>query len=74
MRCLVTDQLVLSRAPEGPLSTYIRPFADLLSAQGYAPKSIHRQVHLAACFTERPVLRGDVFGLGVGLLHVLPLL
>jgi integrase/recombinase XerD len=55
MRCLVTDQLVLSRAPEGPLSTYIRPFADLLSAQGYAPKSIHRQVHLAACFTERPV-------------------
>jgi integrase/recombinase XerD len=52
MRCLITDQLVLSQAPEGPLSAYIRPFADLLSAQGYAPKSIHRQVHLAACFSH----------------------
>jgi integrase/recombinase XerD len=51
MRCVITDQLVLSRAPEGPLSAYIRPFADLLSAQGYALKSMHRQVHLAACFS-----------------------
>ena len=48
MRCVITDQRVLSRAPEGPLSAYIRPFADLLSAQGYALKSMHRQVHLAA--------------------------
>jgi site-specific recombinase XerD len=52
MRCVITDQLVLSRAPEGPLSAYIRPFADLLSAQGYALKSMHRQVHLAACFSH----------------------
>jgi site-specific recombinase XerD len=64
MRCLITDQLVLSRAPEGPLSAYIRPFADLLSARGYAPKSIHRQVHLAACFSHW--LQGQ----GVALPHV----
>lgn len=52
MRYLITDRLVLSRTPEGPLSAYIKPFADLLSAQGYALKSIHRQVHLAACFSH----------------------
>lgn len=64
MRCVITDQLVLSRAPEGPLSAYIRPFADLLSAQGYALKSIHRQVHLAACFSHW--LKGQ----GVALPHL----
>ncbi len=52
MKCVITDQLVLSRAPEGPLSGYVGPFADFLSAQGYALKSIHRQVHLAACFSQ----------------------
>jgi integrase/recombinase XerD len=51
MRCMITDQVVLSRTPEGPLSAYIKPFADLLSAQGYALQSIHQQVHLAACFS-----------------------
>jgi site-specific recombinase XerD len=49
---MITDQLVLSRTPEGPLSAYIKPFADWLSAQGYALQSIHRQVHLAACFSR----------------------
>ncbi|ETW96035.1 MAG: integrase [Candidatus Entotheonella gemina] len=52
MRCVITDQIVLSQAPEGPLSVYVGPFAELLSAQGYALKSIHRQVHLAACFSQ----------------------
>src|SRR5262249_41564015 len=37
------------RAPEGPLSVYVGPFADFLSAQGYGLKSIHRQGQLAAC-------------------------
>jgi site-specific recombinase XerD len=49
---MITDQLVLSRTPEGPLSAYIKPFADWLSAQGYALQSMHRQVHLAACFSR----------------------
>jgi site-specific recombinase XerD len=52
MKCVITDQLVLSRAPEGPLSAYVGPFAEFLSAQGYALKSIHRQVHLTACFSQ----------------------
>jgi len=52
MRCVINDQIVLSRAPEGPLSAYIGPFADFLSIQGYALKSIHRQVYLAACFSR----------------------
>jgi hypothetical protein len=52
MKCVITDQIVLSRAPGGPLSVYVGPFADFLSAQGYALKSIHRQVHLPACFSQ----------------------
>ena len=52
MKCVITDQIVLSRAPEGPLAVYVGPFVDFLSAQGYALKSNHRQVHLAACFSR----------------------
>jgi integrase/recombinase XerD len=52
MTCVITDRIVLSRAPEGPLAVYVRPFADFLSAQGYGLQSIHRQVHLAACFSR----------------------
>jgi len=52
MKCVITDQIILSRAPEGPLSVYVGPFAEFLSAQGYALRSIHRQVHLAACFSQ----------------------
>ncbi len=52
MKCVINDQIVLSRAPEGPLSVYLRAFVDFLSAQGYALNSIHRQVHLAACFSR----------------------
>jgi integrase/recombinase XerD len=52
MTCVITDRIVLFRFPEGPLSVYVGPFAELLSAQGYALKSMHRQVHLAACFSR----------------------
>jgi integrase/recombinase XerD len=52
MRCVITDRIVLLRFPEGPLAVYVGPFAEFLSAQGYALKSIHRQVHLAACFSR----------------------
>ena len=52
MKCVINDQIVLSQAPEGPLSVYLEPFVDFLSAQGYALNSIHRQVHLAACFSR----------------------
>jgi integrase/recombinase XerD len=52
MKCRITDQVVLLRAPDGPLATHIGPFAQSQSAQGYAQSSIHRQVLLAAGFTH----------------------
>jgi len=52
MTCVITDRIVLLRSPEGPLSVYVGPCAEFLSAQGYALKSMHRQVHLAACFSR----------------------
>jgi integrase/recombinase XerD len=52
MKCRITDQVVLLRAPDGPLATHIGPFAQSRSAQGYAQSSIHRQVLLAAGFTH----------------------
>jgi integrase/recombinase XerD len=49
---IINDQVVLSRAPEGPLAAHIGAFAKSRSAQGYALDSIHRQVRLAACFSD----------------------
>jgi integrase/recombinase XerD len=50
MKCIIDNQIVLSRAPEGPLATHIEPFARSLRKQGYTRSSIHRQVLLATCF------------------------
>ena len=52
MKCIIDNQVVLSRAPEGPLAAQIGPFARSLSEQGYSLYSIHRQVLLAACFSR----------------------
>ena len=52
MKCVINNQVVLSRAPEGPLAVHIGAFAKSRSAQGYARDSIHRQVLLAACFSH----------------------
>lgn len=52
MKCVINNQVVLSRVPEGPFATHIGSFAEFLSAQGYALSSIHRQVLLAACFSQ----------------------
>ncbi|MFQ5937302.1 MAG: hypothetical protein ACE5LB_12940 [Acidiferrobacterales bacterium] len=52
MKCVINNQVVLSRAPQGPLAVYLDSFARLLSAQGYALQSIHRQILLAACFSH----------------------
>ena len=48
MKYIINNQVVLSRALEGPLAAHIGPFAQSQSAQGYARSSIHRQVLLAA--------------------------
>ncbi len=52
MKFVINNQVVLSRAPEGPLAAHIGAFAAFISAQGYALYSVHRQVHLAACFSR----------------------
>ena len=50
MQYVINDHLVLSRVPEGPLATYLGPFAESLNRQGYTQRYVHRQVMLAACF------------------------
>lgn len=52
MNCIIDNQIVLSRAPEGPLATQIGPFARFLRQQGYSRNSIQRQVRLAAGFSR----------------------
>ena len=52
MSYVVSDQVVLSEEPEGPLAAYLVPFVDSLSHQGYTRRYIHRQVMLAACFSR----------------------
>ena len=52
MKCVIDSQVVLLRAPEGPLAAYVKPFAGLLREQGYARDSIQRQVMLTACFSR----------------------
>ena len=52
MKCIVNNQVVLSRPPEGPLARYIDLFAESVRKQGYARYSMHRQVLLAAGFSR----------------------
>jgi site-specific recombinase XerD len=52
VKFLIDNRIVLSQAPEGPLATFIEPFAKWMREQGYARYSLHRQVLLAACFSE----------------------
>ena len=52
MNCVINDQIILSRAPEGPISDYICWFAEAAAAQGYAKNSVNRQVLIAACFSR----------------------
>ena len=58
MKCIINNQVVLSRPPEGPLAAQIDPFAKSMSEQGYSLVSIHRQVLLAACFSRWLMQRG----------------
>jgi len=52
MKCIVYDDVILSRPLEGPLSAYIAGFAKWARDEGYALYSRHRQVLLAACFSR----------------------
>ena len=52
MKCIIDNQVVLSRPPEGPIAAQIGSFAKSMREQGYSLVSIHRQVLLAACFSR----------------------
>ena len=66
MRYIVNEDVVLSRPLEGPLSAHIEAFAASLREQGYAPKTRHSQVLLAACFSlwlgQKAIRVRDVVG------------
>ena len=52
MRHVISHQVVLSQAPEGPLATWLDRFADAASGQGYTRSSICRRILLAAGFSR----------------------
>jgi integrase/recombinase XerD len=52
MNVVICSQVVLSRAPEGPLAAHIATFAKSLVALGYRAASVHRQAFLASCFSR----------------------
>ena len=52
MKCVINDQVVLSRPLEGPMATHIRAFAASRTALGYAKGSLQREIRLAAGFSR----------------------
>ncbi len=52
MKHVINHQVVLSKVPEGPLTTWLEGFADAASRQGYARSSICRRIRLAAGFSR----------------------
>ena len=52
MPYIVDSDIALSQPPKGPLVGEIARFAEWARAQGYAQPSRHRQVLLAACFSQ----------------------
>lgn len=51
MKYFINDDLVLSRPPEGPVASYIVPFAEWLGDRGYGLVSMRNQVLMAAGFS-----------------------
>ena len=52
MKCIINDQVVLLRAPEGPLAVHIASFAEWASEQGYTLGSLRQRVRIAAGFSQ----------------------
>ena len=52
MKCVINDDLALSRPPEGPVASYIVPFAEWLGDRGYGLVSMRNQVLMAAGFSK----------------------
>jgi integrase/recombinase XerD len=52
MKFVINDNLALSRPPEGPVASYIFPFAEWLVGRGYGIVSLRNQVLMAAGFSK----------------------
>ena len=52
MKCIIDEDVVLSRPLEGPLAVQVPAFAKWAREQGYARYSRYRKVLLAACFSR----------------------
>ena len=66
MKCVINDDLALSRPPEGPVASYIVPFAEWLVDRGYGLVSTRNQVLMAAGFSkwlwQKGIELGDISG------------
>ena len=52
MKFIINDQVVLLRAPDGPLAPYIASFSKWAIGQGYAGCSLRQRVRIAAGFSR----------------------
>jgi integrase/recombinase XerD len=52
VKYVINDDLALSRPPEGPVASYIVPFAEWLGDRGYGLVSMRNQVLMAAGFSK----------------------
>jgi integrase/recombinase XerD len=52
VKCIINDQVVLLRAPEGPLAVYIASFSKWASEQGYTLCSLRQRIRIAAGFSR----------------------
>jgi len=52
VKCIINDQVVLLRPPDGPIAAHIRAFAASQVALGYAKSSLQREIRLAAGFSQ----------------------
>jgi integrase/recombinase XerD len=52
VKFVITEQVVLSRRPEGPLAPHLVPFAESAREQGYSLSSLRQYVWTAACFSR----------------------
>ena len=52
MKYVISNQVVLSRQPEGPFAAHISAFAHSMSERGYGLWSLKYQVRITACFCQ----------------------
>jgi integrase/recombinase XerD len=51
VKCIISDQVVLSRPPEGPLAVHIASFSKWANEQGYALCSLRQRIRIVAGFS-----------------------